>query len=126
MAHDEHHEHLVKELTDQLGPVFNNSEQAIYLYLDDTHKSCNRKFADLLGYKSIDEWVKNETPVSDVAEKDQERLIEAYGKASEEFIASKLSGNLIKKDGEEISADIIMVPITYHGEVFVLHFITPK
>lgn len=45
MAQDEHHEHLIKELADQLEPVFSNSPQAIYLYLDDTHKICNQKFA---------------------------------------------------------------------------------
>jgi PAS domain S-box-containing protein len=126
MAHDEHHEHLVKELADQLAPIFNKSEQAIYLYLDDTHKICNQKFADLLGYKSIEEWVKNETPVSDVSEEDQEKVIEAYGRASGKFNASKISASIVAKGGEKISTEIVMVPITYKGEVFVLHFITEK
>jgi PAS domain S-box-containing protein len=126
MSHDEHHEHLVKELADQLAPIFENSGQAIYLYLDDTHKSCNQKFADLLGYKSIDEWVKNETPVSDVAEEDQEKVIEAYGRASEEFNASHLSVKVVSKSGKEIPVDLTMVPLTYEGEVFVLHFLTEK
>ena len=53
MAHDAHHQHLVKELAEQLEPVLSNSPQAIYLYLDDEHKTCNQKFADLLGYNSI-------------------------------------------------------------------------
>lgn len=126
MSHDEHHEHLVKELTDQLEAVFENSDQAIYLYLDDAHKSCNQKFADLLGYKSIDEWVKNETPVSDVAQEDQEKVIEAYGNASHGFNASKIEVAVVTKSGENIPVEIIMVPISHHNEVFVLHFITQK
>ncbi len=124
MSHDEHHEHLIKELADQLEPVLTNSPQAIYLYLDDTHKICNQKFADMLGYESIEKWVENETPVSDVAEDDQPKVIEAYGKASEEMEASTLSASLMKKDGSKINVKIIMSPISYNNEIFVIHFIS--
>ena len=124
MAHDQHHEHLVKELAEQLEPVFSNSPQAIYLYLDDEHKICNQKFADMLGYKSIKEWVKNQYPISDVLEKDQEKGIKAYMNASRKLRASTLSATFVRKDGKKKKADIIMVPITYKEEVFVLHFVS--
>jgi PAS domain S-box-containing protein len=126
MAHDEHHEHLVKELASQLEPVFSNSPQAIYLYLDDEHKICNQKFADMLGYTSIEEWVSNETPVSDVSEEDQPKVIEAYGDASENFKASELFATVVKKDGTTIKTKIIMAPITFGGETFVIHFISEE
>lgn len=124
MAHDQHHEHLVKELAEQLEPIFSNSPQAIYLYLDDAHKICNQKFADLLGYSSIEEWVANETPISDVAKEDQEKVIQAYGQASENFKASQLEVNISTKNGETIHTQVIMAPVTYKGEVFVVHFIS--
>ena len=123
MAHDQHHEHLIKELAEQLEPVFSNSPQAIYLYLDDTHKICNQKFADMLGYSSVSDWVSNEAAVGDVFEKDQPKIIEAYGAASENFKASTFSATFIKKDGEQLKTNIIMVPVSYKGEIFVLHFI---
>lgn len=126
MPHDEHHEHLIKELAEQLEPVFSNSQQAIYLYLDDIHKICNQKFADLLGYKSIADWVENEAPVGDVAVEDQPKIIEAYGAASENYKASTISANIVRKDGTRIKTKVIMVPITYKGEVFVLHFISEE
>lgn len=126
MAHDIHHEHLVKELTEQLEPIFSNSPQAIYLYLDDEHKSCNKKFADMLGYKSTQEWVENEFPISDVAEEDQEKGIKAYMDASRKLIASTLSATWISKSGDKIKTTVTMTPITYKGEVFVLHFISEK
>ena len=124
MAHDEHHEHLVKELAEQLDIVLSNSPQAIYLYLDDEHKVCNQKFADMLGYGSIDEWVSNETPVSDIVEEDQPKVIHAYGQASEHFKASAFSVTVVKKDNTRIEINLIMVPISFKGEVFVLHFIS--
>lgn len=126
MSHDEHHEHLMKEITEQLSPVLEKSPQAIYLYLDDTHKICNQKFATMLGYSSIQEWVDNEFPVEDVKEEDREMGIKAYMAASEEFKASTFSGTWVKKDGSEIKTEVIMVPLTYNEEVFVLHFITEK
>ena len=76
MADNPHHEHLVKELTDQLEPIFSRSPQPVYLYLDDEHKSCNRKFAQMLGYSSPQEWVDNPNPVGDVTQADQDKVIQ--------------------------------------------------
>src|SRR3989338_318874 len=126
MAHDEHHEHLIKEVEELFEPILSNSPQAIYIYLDDAHKICNQKFADLLGYKSIAEWVANETPVDDVVESDQNKVIEAYGNASEKYEASTLSVAIKTKGGSQVDVDIIMTPFTYKNEVFVVHFISPK
>ena len=124
MAHDPHHQHLIAELAEQLEPVLSKSPQAIYLYLDDEHKICNQKFADLLGYKSIQEWVDNEYPLDDVAEEDQDKGVKSFMDASQKLKASTFSGSFIKKDGSKIKAEVIMAPITYKNEVFVIHFIT--
>ena len=126
MPHDPHHEHLIKELADQLKPVLSKSPQAIYLYLDDEHKTCNKKFADLLGYKSVKAWEGNEYPLDDVAEEDQDKGVKAYMDASTKFKASTFSGSFLKKNGKKFKAEVIMVPITYKNEVFVLHFISTK
>lgn len=124
MAHDEHHEHLVKEIAEQFEPVLSKSPQGVYIYLDDAHKICNKKFAEMLGYESVAEWVANEFPVGDVSEEDQEKVINAYGEASRSLKASKLSVSIVRKDHKKIKVDIIMAPITYKEEVFVVHFIS--
>lgn len=126
MAHDEHHEHLIKEVAELYRPILENSPQAIYIYLDDAHKICNQKFADLLGYESVNEWVENETPISDIIHTDQESVIEAYGKAVENMSGSFISATAATKSGSEIDLDIIMVPFTYKNEVFAIHFINPQ
>jgi PAS domain S-box-containing protein len=126
MAHDEHHEHLLKELTEQLEPIFSNSPQAIYLYLDETHKSCNKKFADMLGYSSPEDWVTHEDTIADVVEEDQQKGINAYVNASEKLKSSTLDATWISKKGERIQTEVTMVPLPYKNEVFVLHFITKK
>lgn len=126
MAHDEHHEHLIKEVAEIFEPILSDSPQAIYIYLDDSHKICNQNFADLMGYGSIDEWVANENPVGDFAELDQNNVIEAYEKASEEFLATSLSVVINTQGGSEAEADLIMTPFAYKGETFVVHFLTPQ
>jgi len=126
MVHEPHHEHLIKELEEQLKPVLTKSPQGVYVYLDDTHKTCNKKFSDMLGYTSPEEWIDNEFPVNDVMEEDQEKVINAYMDASENFKASAVETKLKRKDGKEIRAEAIMVPIVYKGETFVLHFISFK
>src|SRR3972149_11241618 len=83
-----HHEELVAGVTEKMKPVLENSSQAIYIYLDDEHKVCNQRFADLLGYKSPEEWADTDAPLSDVVEEDQPGVIEAYINASEKMLAS--------------------------------------
>ncbi len=124
MAHSIHHEHLIKELSELLEPVFKNSPQGVYLYLDDEHKICNKKFSDMLGYKSVQEWVDYQTPISDVLKKDQQKGIDAYYNASRKLKASTISVSFVKKNGKQAKAEIIMVPISYRGETFVLHFVS--
>ena len=126
MAHDPHHEHLIKEMADMFAPLFKKSPQAIYIYLDDEHKICNDKFVKLIGYKSVQEWVDNQYPVEDVLEKDQEKAIEAYMNASRKLIASTVEGSWVRKDGKKIKTEVTLVPIPYKDEVFVLHLISEK
>lgn len=126
MVDNPHHEHLIKEIERQLEPILSNSPQAIYIYLDDTHKICNKKFSDMLGYSSIQEWVDNQYPVDDVLDTDQDKGIQAYMDASRKFIASSLPATWKKKDGGKIQSTVMFVPFTYKDEVFVIHFVTPE
>ena len=125
MTQEQHHEELVKGITAQLKPIMDKSPQAIYVYLDDTHKACNKKFADLLGYKSAKEWADTEAPLADVVEADQEKVIAAYENASEKMVASSLDVRFTNvKTDKPIKTKVIMVPIAYDGHIFALHFIS--
>lgn len=125
MDHDAKHKQLVKELTKELSPLFTKSSQGIYLYLDDAHKSCNNNFSDMLGYSSPEEWQRNEFPIEDVVEKDQEKGIHAYMHASEHLISSTITAQFKTKKGKTITTEVTFVPLPYKNEVFVLHFISP-
>jgi hypothetical protein len=124
MDEQQHHKELIKGISKEQKLILGRSPQAIYIYLDDNHKVCNKKFADLLGYKSNSEWAKIDAPLADVVEKDQQKVIDAYTKASEKFIADKLEVSFknIKTD-KTFKISLVMVPIMYAGHVFVMHFL---
>lgn len=121
----QHHEELIRGIGEQLKPVLEHSPQAVYVYLDDVHKLCNKKFADLLGYASPKAWAEVDAPLADVAEDDQQSVIDAYWNASRKLIASQLDIRLKHvKTGKLTKARMIMVPMPFSGHIMVLHFLS--
>jgi len=122
-----HHEELVRGIAKQLKPILDKSDQAVYIYLDDTHKVCNKRFADLLGYKSAKEWADIEAPLADVVEKDQDAVVSAYENAMGKLVGSTLDISVKNvKSGKLIKTRLILVPIVYDGHLFALHFLSEK
>ena len=121
----EHDEELVKGLTDQMKPILDKSEQPIYIYLDDNHKSCNSKFATLLGYKSPEDWAQvNGFLEPFVAEKSQESLQTTFWEANNRMKATTMQLAFKKKSGGTVNATMIMVPVTYQNHLFWIHYVT--
>ena len=127
MSEQKHHEELVEGFYNQLEEIFVSSKQAVYLYLDDNHKVCNKKFAEMLGFKSPEEWAKVENPLDVGVDKtSQPAMVSAYQDAMEKMISSKIEVKLKKKGGSAFNASVIMVPVAYQGHIFALHFISEK
>ena len=126
-SEQKHHEDLVNGFHNQLKQIFDNSPQAIYLYLDDNHKVCNKKFASLLGYASPEEWAKIENPLEEnIAKESQDAVVSAYFDASERMIASQMDVKLKTTSGNMFDASVIVVPVAYQNHMFALYFISKK
>jgi PAS domain-containing protein len=123
---DIHHEELVSGLLNQMEIILESSEQPLYLYLDDNHWACNKRFADLLGYKSPEELVSQELPLLDalVSKKSQNSLVTAYGNAMEKMVGSTIEVTWKKNDGQTVDTKVILVPVAYVGHLFALHFLS--
>jgi len=126
MDEHQHHENLMQSVAKEYHDLLNNSEQGVYIYLDDTHKVCNKKFATLLGYQSADEWEKIDKSFPDtfVAHESQEVLVSSFLDAMEKKVGSTNKIVWKKKDGETIETTVIIVPITHNGHLFALHFVS--
>jgi PAS domain S-box-containing protein len=123
-SQDAHHEELVSGLAEQMKQILESSEQSMYLYLDDTHKMCNNKFAKLLGYESPKEWADVHGALEPFVEKkSQETTASAYWKAMEKYAASSIKVTWKKKSGGNVETNVILVPMAYSGHLFAVHFI---
>ena len=122
---EEHHEVVVKGLYDQMKPVFDSSEQPIFLYLDDNHKACNGKFAKMLGFKSPQEWAETPSVLGvSVVEKSRETLTNAYWDAMKKKTASTIQVTWMKKGGGTFDSTVVLVPMFFDGHLFSVHFVT--
>jgi len=110
----------------QMKSIFESSEQPMYLYLDDTHKTCNQKLASFLGYKTPNEWASVEEFSDLVEEKSMKSLAAAYNEAMTRMVGSTINVEWRKKSGDKVDTSVILVPIAYDGHLFALHFVSPK
>ena len=126
MVSKQHEKDLIDGLHQQLKPLFDSSEESIYIYLDDIHKVCNKKFASLLKYNSPEEWakVKGSFPTAFVDSKSQHTLVSAYQDAMEKMTGSAIDVVWKAKSGEKINTRVILVQITNQQHTFALHFIS--
>ena len=123
-SHDAHHAELVSGLAEQMKQILESSEQAMYIYLDDTHKMCNKKMAKLLGYGTAKEWAAVQGALDPfVATESQETLASAYWKAMEKFAASSAKVTWKKKTGGSVETNVIIVPMAYSGHLLAVHFV---
>ena len=121
-----HQKELISGFVKQNMEIFDNSEQAVYVYLDDINKACNRKFAIMLGYKSPEEWAKVEEPFPQVfvGEDSRHALVNAYQMAMENKAGSSFDVTWKTKSGRSLDTNMILVPICFNGHIFALHFIS--
>jgi len=122
------HEAIIVKVRDQFADIFDESEQSVYIYLDDVNKVCNKRFASLLGYASPKEWaaVKQNFPEAFVSRKDRAKLVSTYQKVVSTLVGSTISLRWMKKSGEEVPTTTILVPIVFEGHRMALHFISPS
>lgn len=120
------HAEVLDGVATQWEGIFETSQQALYLYLDDTHKVCNEAFTSLLGYDSPEEWaaVEENFPTAFVAENSRDTLVDAYQAAMRDAVASSIEVEWQKRDGGTVPTDVILVPVEYEGHRMALHFIS--
>jgi PAS domain-containing protein len=120
-----HHEELVNGLYNQMKKILDSSEQPIFIYLDDNHKICNQRFAAFLGYKSPQDWAKISGFLEIyVDEKSRDTLMSAYWNAANKMNASTIQITWKKKDNATVDSTMILIPMTYEGHIFSVHFVT--
>ena len=105
--------------------LYEGSADAVYVYLDDQNKSCNARFAKLLGYGSPAEWAAVDAPFADAFVEPASRpvLVGAYHAAIQHGVGATIRVGWKRKDGAVVPTDVILVPVEHRGERMALHFV---
>ena len=125
MAHAHSHDSLLDRLLEHLGPVFDNSVDGVYVFVDDATAACNQKCAKLWGYATPAEWAKA-SPFMDklVADSDQEAVAEQYQSHIPNLagpVRFRFKGK--KKDGSPVTIETDMIPLSFEGHAVAYHFV---
>jgi PAS domain-containing protein len=120
------HEHvkIIKELSEQFQPLFQNSPHGIYLYIDEVHKTCSERLARMFGL-GVPEWEAMEGFINKhVAEEDQELYVNSYNQHVHQKLTPvtfRFKG--VRKDGSTFKGGTDLIPFPWRGEMLALHFV---
>lgn len=118
------HEDVLREAAEHLAPVFENSPDGVYLWLDEDHMVCNERYARMFG-ATAEEWNARPPYFEDiVVEEDmgmyawnfQNRVAQLIGPVTFRFRGRH-------RDGTTFGAETDMIPITYRDHVLAYHFV---
>jgi len=118
------HEEMIAELTAQFQPILDRSPQGVYLWLDEQHKICNERMAQLFGY-TVTEWCAVPAFLEQfVAPEDRQRFSDNYAHAIWELTAPiTFRFRAVRKDGSTFQAETDMIPLVYRGHQVAYHFV---
>ena len=124
MAKEHEHVKILRELSEQFQPLFQNSPEGIYLYIDEVHKICNERFAKMFGL-TVAEWEAMEGFVNiHVAEENQEMFVGNYHRhIHQQLTPVRFRFKGIRKNGSNFNAETDMIPFPWGGEMLAFHFV---
>ncbi len=120
----EKHEQILREMEEQLGPLFEQSPVGVYLYVTDVHKICNERMAQMHGM-TVEEWRNTSTFLNDfIAEEDRQTYARNYQHhvaGLRHPITFRFRG--LRKDGSTFAAETDMIPLCWRGHAVAYHFV---
>jgi len=118
------HDQVVPQLAAHLRPIFESSPDGVYVWLDETHWTCNERFAGLLGYL-VDE-LENRPHFLQlfVHEDDQQMFASNYGNRVDALtFPVTFRFRALHRDGSVLQAETDMIPLTFGGHTIAYHFV---
>jgi PAS domain S-box-containing protein len=117
------HKQAIDELREHLRPVFDNSPDGVYVWLDEQNKTCNDKLAKLFGY-SIEEWEAVDDFAGTFLADDRGHYVWEYQtKVLNLQFPTTFRFKGRRKDGSTFDAQTDMVPLSYGGHAVAYHFV---
>lgn len=118
------HEDVIPQLAEHLRPIFEGSPDGVYVWLDETHWTCNEKLAAMFGYTVAE--LENSPNLLQrlIHDEDQGIVSWNYWNRVQELafpVTFRFRGR--RKDASLFQAETDMVPLTYGGHTVAYHFV---
>ena len=117
------HDDVIPQLAEHLRPIFEQSPDGVYVWLDEEHWTCNERLASMFGY-TVEELTNTPYMLQRlVSEEDQGNMSWNYWNRVQERafpVTYRFRG--VRKDGTMFQAETDMIPFTYGGHTVAYHF----
>ncbi len=118
------HEDVIPQLAEHLRPIFEASPDGVYIWLDETHWTCNERLAAMFGYE-VQELEGSPGFLQRLVHEDDQGLVSwnYWNRVQELAFPTTLRFRGIRKDGSVFQAETEMIPLTYGGHTVAYHFV---
>ena len=118
------HEDVIPQLAEHLRPIFESSPDGVYVWLDETHWTCNARFAELFGYRANELENRPQFLQEFVHQDDQEAFSWNYWNRVNALafpVTFRFRG--LHRNGSVVQAETDMIPLTFGGHTIAYHFV---
>lgn len=118
------HEQVLSGLLEQFMPVFAHSPDGVYLYLDDAHKVCNKRLADMFGM-TIEEWRKVPNFLEGFVAPGDRELVATNFRDHVTALSCPVTFRFhaVRRNGEAFLVETEMIPVSWNGNPVAYHFV---
>jgi PAS domain S-box-containing protein len=118
------HERVIPELADHLMPIFGSSPDGVYVWLDETHWTCNERLASMFGY-TVEELENTPYFLQRLVHEDDQSMVSwnYWNRVQELAFPATFRFRGRRKDGSEVQCEMEMIPLTYGGHTVAYHFV---
>ena len=117
------HEDVIPQLAEHLRPIFESSPDGVYVWLDETHWTCNENLASMFGY-TVEELENSPNLLQRLVHDDDQGVVSwNYWNRVRELafpVTFRFRGR--RKDGTVFHAETDMIPVAYGGHTVAYHF----
>ncbi len=121
---DKEHEQILTALLKQLTPVFLHSPDGVYLYLDDNHKVCNKRLADMFGM-TVEQWSRVPNFLEGFVAPQDRDLVASNFQTHIATLSRPVTFRFtaVRKNGKTFTAETEMIPLSWNGYPIAYHFV---
>ena len=118
------HEEVIPHLAEHLRPIFESSPDGVYLWLDETHWTCNERLASMFGY-AVEELENTPHLLQRLVHDDDQGVLSwnYWNRVQEHAFPVTFRFRGKHHDGTVFQAETDMIPLTYGGHTIAYHFV---